>query len=449
MKEVDIVVVGGGVGGICAALAASRLYCRTLLIEKKPKIGGTAFYSPVALICKFRDHMGRVINNGIQRELFPEAYQNSGLYFDEEKVPVYDEEIFQQRCVELTAAEPYLEIWTESEVTEVHEDCGTIQSVVVTGKHQELVSAKVFLDGTADGNLSVLAGADFEQGRPVDHKTQTATLTFICKGIDTSKLKNPDLTTWGSHYSIRSELDVYYKKAKELNETTNHRNEVLCFPTLDGKGLLFNSTSVVDVDATDERSLYLGTQEGRKQVEELMQIIRRHPAFSKAQIEKISSCLGIRESRRIIGDYQLTAEDCLSARKFSDMVAACAYELDIHDPDGKLNSKLQNIPYPGYYHIPYRCLIAKGFQNLLLSSRCISGTHEAHSSYRVMSGVTAIGQAAGTAAALCVKEKKTDVRKVRVENIRYILQTRGQFVEGKVMFTKLPYCYNESIQGTD
>ena len=89
MKSVDVVVVGAGVGGICAALAAARLSCRTLLIEKNPTVGGTAVYSPVALICKFRDHSGRTINNGIHRELFPEAYQNTGLYFDEEKVPTH------------------------------------------------------------------------------------------------------------------------------------------------------------------------------------------------------------------------------------------------------------------------------------------------------------------------------------------------------------------------
>jgi hypothetical protein len=125
----------------------------------------------------------------------------------------------------------------------------------------------------------------------------------------------------------------------------------------------------------------------------------------------------------------LTAEDCLSARTFKDMVAACAYSLDIHDPKGGA-SKLTGIKEPGYYYIPYRSLIAKDWENLLLSSRCISGSHEAHSSYRVMSGVSAIGEAAGTAAALAVWMKKGDVRDVSASQIRYALHTAGQFIEG-------------------
>jgi len=112
------------------------------------------------------------------------------------------------------------------------------------------------------------------------------------------------------------------------------------------------------------------------------------------------------------------------------MMAACGYAIDIHDPNGTASTRMQWIPGKGYYHIPYRCLMAKGFSNLLLGSRCISGTHEAHSSYRVIPPVSAIGQAAGTAAALCVREGLRDVRKVSVKRIQEALAAAGQFVEG-------------------
>jgi hypothetical protein len=145
----------------------------------------------------------------------------------------------------------------------------------------------------------------------------------------------------------------------------------------------------------------------------------------------IAPTLGVREGRRIIGDYILTQEDCLSEARFDDMVAACCYFIDIHDPDGA-GTVMRPIPGSGYYHIPFRCLCAKGWENLLLGSRCISGTHEAHSSYRVMAPVTAIGQACGVAAALAVRMQKENVRDVDAACIRYVLKQQNQFVEGSV-----------------
>ena len=137
----------------------------------------------------------------------------------------------------------------------------------------------------------------------------------------------------------------------------------------------------------------------------------------------------MREGRRIIGDYILTGDDCVNEARYDDMVTACAYALDIHNPKGA-GTHFSHIGGSGYYHIPYRCLRAKGFANLLLGSRCISGTHEAHASYRVMAPIAAIGQAAGVAAGLAVKLQATDVRDVNAAQIRKVLKESGQFVEG-------------------
>jgi hypothetical protein len=430
----DIVIVGAGVGGICAALAAARLRRSVLLVEEMKEIGGTGVHSAVSLICLFRDKDGRPINNGIHRELFPQAYTvGKGLFDAEETVPTYDEKELKEKYEALLKAEPLIAVWTDCKVTGVVAETDKIVSITVAPGEGEPVSVNgdFFLDATADGNLSAIAGADFQIGREEDGKLQTATVTFKMTGFDTAKLQNPRITTWGGIRSLRQELTVHYQQLKNEGGTRNPRPSVLCFPYPDGRGILFNSTAVTDVDPTSAESVAAGMKEGTEQALQLAEAVKRHPAFAQAEVEFIAPKLGVREGRRVIGDYVLTADDCLNARKFDDMVAACAYSLDIHDPLGG-GAKLVKIGDPGYYHIPYRALIAKGRKNLLLSSRCISGTHEAHSSYRVMSGVSAIGEAAGTAAALAVWSKANDARDVPAARIRYVLQAGGQFVEGDV-----------------
>ncbi|GAA3399727.1 FAD-dependent oxidoreductase [Paenibacillus hodogayensis] len=433
-QSYDIVIVGAGVGGICAALAAARLRRSVLLLEEMEEIGGTGVHSAVSLICSFRDKNGRPINNGIHRELFPQAYTESkGLFEADETVPTYDEKQLKDAYADLLRKEPRIAVRTGSRVTGVAAESGRIVSVRVETNGGETYEAdgSVFLDATADGNLSALAGAEFELGREGDGKMQTATVTFKMIGFDPALLHKPDVTTWSGIRSLREELTTYYKQLKEEGGTRNSRPSVLCFPYPDGKGILFNSTAVTDVDPTNAASVAAGMKEGVEQAQQLASAIKRHPAFAAAEVEYIAPKLGVREGRRIVGDYVLTADDCLSGRAFDDMVAACAYSIDIHDPLGG-GAMLVKIGGSGYYHIPYRSLIAKGWSNLLLSSRCISGTHEAHSSYRVMSGVSAIGEAAGTAAALAVWAKADDVRDVPAAQIRYVLQAGGQFVEGDV-----------------
>lgn len=434
MDDYDVVVVGAGVGGICAALAAARLRRSVLLLEEMEEIGGTGIHSAVSLICLFRDKNGRPINNGIHRELFPQAYTHGkGLFGVEETVPTYDERVLKATYARLLEAEPRIAVRTSHRVTGVVSEGGSITGLEAEagGGESMRASGRVFLDATADGNLSALAGAEFQLGREEDGKLQSATVTFKMTGFDPFLLQNPRITTWSGIRSLREELTVYYRQLKDEGGTRNPRPSVLCFPYPDGKGILFNSTAVIGVDPTDEASVAGGLKEGTEQAVQLIGAIKRHPAFAAAEVEFIAPKLGVREGRRVVGDYVLTADDCLAGRKFDDMVAACAYSIDIHDPLGGA-AKLIKIGGDGYYHIPYRSLVAKGWNNLLLSSRCISGTHEAHSSYRVMSGVSAIGEAAGTAAALAVWANAADVRDVPAARIRYALQAGGQFVEGDV-----------------
>jgi hypothetical protein len=276
-----------------------------------------------------------------------------------------------------------------------------------------------------------MAGCGYEKGRGSDGAMQSATLTFTVANIDASKLRIPEFITRKGCDSMWDELTPLLLKAQSEGRTINPKDNVVAFPYPDKKRLLFNSNELTGIDPTNPESMKEGLRKGQQMVEELFTIIKQHPAFAEATLESVSTQLGIREGRRIHGDFTLNEEDCLGEARFDDMVAACAYCIDIHDPDGG-PSRMVSIPGSGYYHIPYRCLIAKDLDNLLIGSRCISGTHEAHSSYRVMSGVTAIGQAAGTAAALATRHAEGLVRKVPSAWIRYELRKQAQFSEGSL-----------------
>jgi len=437
----DVVVAGAGIGGVSAAVAAARAGARVLLIEAAEVIGGTGVHSPVGLVCTYRDAADRPINVGLHQEFFPHVYAqpvvadaNPEQVWFGARLESYDHRDLLARYQHALAAEPAIAIATGTRVVEAEVAGGRIVRVRLEGAHTGWVAANVFVDSTADGNLSALAGAEFRLGRAKDGALQPATLTFGLSNIGfsqatTVKWPTDRLPTWPEMHAFNKEVSVCYQAAQAAGETSNPKTEVFGVPYPDGKSLLFNSTRVLGVDPTKPGSVEAARVAGEQQVRELLTILRRHPAFANATVDFISTKMGVREGRRIVGDYVLTAEDCLKPARFDDMVAACAYMIDIHNPTGS-GTRIVPIPPPGYYHIPYRCLRAKGFANLLLGSRCISGTHEAHSSYRVMAPLSAVGQAAGVAAALTVRAGAADVRDISAARIRWVLNSQNQFVEG-------------------
>jgi hypothetical protein len=428
----DVVVAGAGVGGISAAVSAARLGARTLLIEQASAIGGTGVHSPVGLICTFFDRSLRVINAGVHREFFPHIYK-----MDRTQIMTYDERTLAANYRQVIDAEPLLTVRTATVVCETEVSPTVPRRLVAVrteGGHNGWTRAHTFVDATADGNLAALAGAAYAKGRDADGRMQPATLTFKVSDIDFSKFACPlprgTVTTWAEYYAVLEELNGVYQLARQAGRVNIPRDGVLALPYPgDTTSMLFNQTRILGVDPTEPASVQRGLAEGRRQVAQFMAVMREHPAFANARIAFISDKLGVREGRRILGDYVLTAEDCLGEARFDDMIVAAGYHIDIHNPHGA-GTTMTPIPGSGYYHIPYRCLYSRDFANLLMGSRCISGTHEAHSSYRVMAPVSAIGQASGTAAALMTITDRSDVRDNDAAEIRYLLHAADQFVEG-------------------
>jgi hypothetical protein len=426
----DVIVAGAGIGGVCAAVAAARGGSRVALLEAAPEIGGTGVHSPVGLVCTWFDATGRPINKGLYEEILPELYAPDGNPRDD--IHTYREEELKAAYLRLLAAEPNLSVFTSSAVADATTQAESLTSLHTADGRE--FSASVFVDSTADGNLSAAAGASFEKGRELDGKLQPGTLTFRVEGVDFTAFgldpTQPHWARWDSFHVFSDALLPLYRKVKDAGLTSNPKTSILCFPDREGTSLLFNQTHITGLDPTDPESLKGAMEEGRKQIAEFWDAVKGHRAFARVTKVTIFEKMGIREGRRILGDYVLTADDCLGEARFDDMVAACGYAVDIHDPTGGGGSRLEWIPGSGYYHIPFRCLYSKDFANLLLGSRCISGSHEAHSSYRVMPPVSAIGQAAGTAAALMAGLGKSDIRQVEASWIRNELKMAGQFVEG-------------------
>jgi hypothetical protein len=191
--------------------------------------------------------------------------------------------------------------------------------------------------------------------------------------------------------------------------------------------LHFNTTRVVKKNPTSAEELTEAEIIARRQVFEVYNFMKKHAdGLENSFLMMTAGEIGVRESRMIVGDYILTENDCKNCARFDDAIAACNYDIDIHNPEGTGTSHYY-FPEGQYYTIPYRSLIPKGASNMLVAGRCISSDHGAQASYRIMPTVCCIGEAAGTAAGIASKSK-TDVRSVDVKELQSSLTQNGAFL---------------------
>jgi hypothetical protein len=288
------------------------------------------------------------------------------------------------------------------------------------------IKADVYIDCTGDADLSFFAGVETWKGDSKTGNMQPASLFFEVAGID----RESYIKELEDH---RDQLDSAFKNAfswlvdiaKEKGEWTIPRNEIGNYEQVTSGRFKINTTRMLNIDGTKSEDLTKAVIEGRKQVQEVLAFMRKYvPGCNKIQLLQQAASVGIRESRHIKGKYILSAEDILSRKHFDDAVVTFAYALDVHNAsDGGGGFILVD----KYYTIPYRCLVPEGCDNLLAAGRCISGSSEAAASYRVMPGCAALGQAAGTAAALAVKSG------VRPEEVNIIKLRESLINQGAVI----------------
>lgn len=411
----DLIVVGGGFAGAAAAIAAARQNVDVLLIERYNALGGAAINCLVMPFMHYTTTMpGAEEKTYLCGDLFREMVaEMDKIAKKATNGTPFDEEILKLVLNRMAVASGVQLLYNTS-VTEVCREGDRILSVKALGKSRVMeFTADYFIDATGDAELSMLAGCPSKVGREKDGLCQPMTLCFRMGGVDKEKF-----------FRTRTQINPLYKELKAKGHFKNPREDVLIFDNFNDGVLHFNTTRIVKHDPTDPFAITQAEIDAREQVFEMLDFLKANfEAFKNARILSTALQIGIRESRKVIGEYTLTQEDLKALTRFPDGIATANYDIDIHNPEGAGTSHY----YFGkgeWYEIPYRCLIPKGMDNLLVAGRCISSTHEAQASYRIMPFCAELGQAAGTAVAVA-KETGTDTRHVNVEQVRAILRAEG------------------------
>lgn len=418
-KRYDVIVAGGGFTGVCAAIGAAREGKKVLIIDRNNCFGGAATECLVNPFMGFyvdrEDGVREYLSRGIFGEIIDnlraaDAIDRIDRTFDEEYLKVLLNRMVLKEGIDILF-NSYL---TDAEVTE-----GKVESITVSNKSgRQTWQADYFVDATGDGDLAVLCGCDYQLGRIEDSLCQPMTLCF--------RMANVDLESFQEE---KAEIQKLYNEWQAEGKIQNPRENVLTFANVHDGVLHFNSTRIVKRNPTDALDVTRAEIEAREQTYELCHFLKNHfKAFANAKLLITAPRIGVRESRMIEGEYQLNKEDILEGIKFEDGIAACRYNMDIHNPDGGGTTHYYIKKKGDYYTVPYRCLTPKKTVNLLVAGRCISSTHEAQASYRIMPVCANIGEAAGIAAAIA-HENGCGVKDISTVELRKRIVARGGRVD--------------------
>jgi hypothetical protein len=392
----DVIVVGGGPAGFGAAVAAARGGARTLIIEQHGFLGGMW---TAGLVNPLFDYLNK---GGIVQELADEI-TDMGMNSSSGKMYTFDFETMKlvlDRMVIKAGTDILLHTYFVETIVQDNQ----VQGVIVENKGgRAAYMAKIVIDCTGDGDVAARAGAPWKMGRESDGQCQPMTLMFQIGNLDY-------VQSYDYPYGNRNELYDLMLRAVERAGLTDYTFNFIrpCLLRLPGahRGVM-QMTHMRGRSALDPIDLTQAEIEGRERVFDAMTFFKTYmPQFQHAQLEQTGSMIGVRETRRITGQYELTLDDMLAGKRFDDGICICSFGVDIHQPDGNSQEGRANYQISPY-HIPYRCLVPKQTKNLLVAGRCISGSFEAHASYRVTGDCVAMGQAAGTAAVLSLNKSVT------------------------------------------
>ncbi len=406
----DILIAGGGPAGIAAAITAADMGMRTLLIERAGILGGNLTVGHVSPISG--GHVNHTAACLIRNRISGGTDTN---HIEHAKIELMKLVKEKDICVYLNTS-----------VCDVIREAGKIQSVLISSQSGlKNVCASVFVDATGDGVLSYLAGEQTKFGRK-DGLVQPMSVMFTISNVD----KEQKLMCYAENHKTllkKGEYLALCKKACKNGELPDSIDIVRLYPADDETERMVNATQVNGLNPLDKRDYFEAQVILRKQIEQVVDFLRNTvEGFGNIQLKDSSDVVGVRESRRVVGQYTLTAEDLIASKKFKDVIVHNAsFPIDIHNPNGAGQAESNTIPVQiGKYDIPYRCIVPLENRNLFTAGRCISGTHRAHASYRVMNIAMNIGEAAGIAASLCVKEK-TDNISLSYKKVQSILLQKG------------------------
>ena len=413
--EYDIIVAGSGPAGIGAAVTAGRLGAKVLLVEQTSAVGGV---STVGLMSHW--------TGNAQGPLYQEILDLEGQPGPEEK------------CIDKAYINPerlkliYLEMLAKAHVDirlytfvsgPIMEGDRVVGIITESKNGRQAWRAKTVIDATGDGDVAAKAGVPFQLGRPEDHGMQPMTLMFKVAGVDYEHAVFPP--------SFETNFEIPGGRIQDLGRAhlKHPAGHVLLYPSTLPGVVTVNMTNLTGVDGTKVEDLTKAEIVCRRQMFEICDFLREYiPGYEHCFVISSASLIGVRETRHFEGEYTMTEQDIVDARVFDDWIATrCSFNFDIHNVTGSgldKNGEQKHFKSKGAYTISYRSLLPKKVNGLLLAGRNISGTHKAHSSYRVMPICVNMGQGAATAAVIALRAG-VELRDVDMEAVHASLAKQG------------------------
>lgn len=439
----EVLVVGGGPAGLGAALGAAAAGAKVVLVERYGFLGGNATAALVMPLTSFHNEIKQAVGGdstrllptdhgegepviaGVLWTLLDRLVRAGGAVQPSREtgytVP-FDPEQFKLAAYDLVDRAG-VQLLLHAFATDVLGLPDGVRVVLESKSGTIVLDADVVVDCTGDGDLAAAAGAPYEIGRPEDGLTQPMTLMFRMGDFDRAAFSrytrdNPD--QWRGVHGLWDLI----RTATEAGELDLPREDLLFFATPHPDEVAVNSTRVTGALGISVWDLTRAELVAHRQMDQIARFLKRHvPGFGDSYVIQSGVQVGVRETRRILGEYQLTGDDVLNAREFPDAIARGAYPVDIHDPTGP-GTVLKRVPQGRSYDIPLRCLLPRDTERMLVAGRCISGDHTALSSYRVMPIAMATGQAAGVCAALAARSGKPP-RDMPADQVQQVLRAQA------------------------
>jgi len=419
-SHADIIVAGGGPAGVAAAIAAARLGAEVTLVERYGFLGGMG---TAGFVFPFMSHYAgdRPVIAGIWGEMldrlakYPYGYK-AGTHISGIRHFCFDVEGLKQIWLRM-CLEAGVKLKLHTFISDVMPDGERVAGIVTHSKSgREEFSGKLVIDATGDGDVAARAGAPYEIGRKEDGLVMPMSLHFRMAGVDMRRMPS------------REEINALYQRDKVAGLITNPRENVLWFDTPHPDQVHFNTTRLLKFLGTDRDDLTAAEIEGQRQVREMVGwLTATVPGFENAWLLMTGAQVGVRETRRIVGEHVITEEELVKLTKFPDAIALSAYPVDIHNPAGA-GTIIKEVPFGEYYTIPYRAMVPLKIEGLLVAGRPISSTHEAHSATRIQPVAAATGEAAGVAAVQALREG-VSFRDVNTDRLREELRSQNAMVD--------------------
>ncbi|HUV08878.1 MAG TPA: FAD-dependent oxidoreductase, partial [Spirochaetia bacterium] len=417
VADVDVLVVGGGPAGIAAALAAAKNGSKTLIVEQNGYLGGMATAGMVQPIMTAYDREGETqIVKGLFDEFVLEMEKMGGAIhpskvhqpspyasyapFGHDHVTPFDPEIFKIVAFRMMRRYGIVLKLHSVFIQPLMNDKSVRGAIIFNKSGFEAVRSAVTVDCTGDADVCRKSGCRTVKGREKDGLMQPVSLFFRVRNVDEKKVD--EYMRAHPYPEYKHGWADQVRKAKEAGELPSNKSRMFLVKTLIPGIWACNASRLHNIDSTNADDLTRAQETLREQVLKLVGFFNKYiPGFEKVELLDMANSVGVRESCRIVGEHVLSLDDINNGTVFDDAVALGSFWIDIHGLKG--DDDVFAKPGKSWYQIPYRSLVPLEIDNLLAAGRCLSATHEAAASARVMTPCFATGQAAGTAAALAVK----------------------------------------------